>query len=106
MQQHGSSMREASTARACTLRLRSNRGKPFLQEAKGRRGVTAGSVSLSLNLAVERDTHVTRVTTPGSKLPNATPGAISYADAASCDTGLLPEGEFLHEGEIARTSLA
>jgi len=32
--------------------------------------------------------------------PGATPRAISYADAASCDTGLLPEGEF------ARASLA
>jgi hypothetical protein len=32
------------------------------------------------------------VTASESELPNATPRAISYADAASCDTGLSPRG--------------
>ena len=93
-------MREASTVAVRATETPRQPRQALPEEAKSPRAVTAHSVSLSPDLAVERDTHVTRATTSGSGLPNATPGAISYADAASCDTGVLPEGE------LARSSLA
>ena len=92
-------MRKASMAAPATETLRDNPDEPLAQRATDSRVISA-SVSLPPDLAVERDTHVTRVTASESKLPDKTPRAISYADAASCDTGLLPEGEF------ARASLA
>ena len=91
-------MREASTVRAAIETLLGAAASPA-QRAMDSRMVRA-NVSLPPDLAVERNTHVTRVTASESRLPDATPRAISYADAASCDTGLLPEGEF------ARASLA